>query len=276
MVTLPQLPSQPLCRTFSGQAQKIWQGLSRAQAQGGNRYEWTITADFLDDIRNQHPQQVAIFEFNQRDEQFTGADWEWWLTDDPVWLGLLVQAKRLGRHSHKYGIKHWVASAKMWQIDLLLQQARWKGVEPLYCFYNYASSWPGHLTWSCCTKTHALSLFGCTVAHAVAVKNQFTHGGAGLPKMSTVSYPLSCLVCCTLDTPVVRAPLPTRTLNVIRRLRRMADAPEAGVHGLRSEPPNYVRRLLDRPLEDRGRIIEELRREVGEIGSLIVVRETPS
>ena len=198
MVTLPQLPSRLLCQTFSRQAQKIWEDLSRAQAQGRNRNEETITDDFLDDVQNQHPQEVATFQFNKRDEQFTGADWEWWLTNDRVWLGLLVQAKRLRRHSHKYGIKHWVASGNMWQMELLLQQARWKGVDPLYCFYNYDSSWPNHLTWNCCT-THDLPLFGCTVAHAAAVKNQLYLGGAGLPKMSTVSYPLSCLVCCTRD-----------------------------------------------------------------------------
>lgn len=274
MVTLPQLPSRLLCQTFSRQAQKIWEDLSRAQAQGRNRNEETITDDFLDDVQNQHPQEVATFQFNKRDEQFTGADWEWWLTNDRVWLGLLVQAKRLRRHSHKYGIKHWVASGNMWQMELLLQQAHWKGVDPLYCFYNYDSSWPNHLTWNCCT-THDLPLFGCTVAHAAAVKNQLYLGGAGLPKMSTVSYPLSCLVCCT-HGPVARAPLPIRTLDVIQRLREMADASEVGVSGLHEEPPTYVRRLLDRPLEDRGRVIEELRKEVGKIGSLIVMRETSS
>jgi hypothetical protein len=42
---------------------------------------------------------------------------------------------------------------------------------------------------------------------------------------------------------------------------------------LRDEPPTYVRRLLDRPLDERGSVIEELSREVGEIGSLIVIRE---
>jgi hypothetical protein len=43
--------------------------------------------------------------------------------------------------------------------------------------------------------------------------------------------------------------------------------------GLRREPPSYVRRLLDTPLDGRGRIIEELRREAGTIGTLVIMRE---
>jgi hypothetical protein len=271
MVTLPRLTSPPLCITFARQAEKIWGDLSRAQARGFDRNEETITDDFLDDVQNQHPQEVATFQFNKRHERFTGADWEWWLTDDHVWLGLLVQAKRLRRHSHKYGIKHWVPTASMWQIDLLIRQANWKGIDPLYCFYNYDSSSPNHLTWNCCTA-HALPRFGCTVAHAIAVKNQLYLGGAGLPKMSTVSYPLSCLVCCSGDA-AARASLPVRALDVIQKLRTMTDTPAARHAGLRDEPPTYVRRLLDRPLDERGSVIEDLRREVGEIGSLVVVRE---
>jgi hypothetical protein len=271
MVTLPRLPSPSLCQTFANQAQKVWTDLSRAQARGLDRNEETITDDFLDDIQNQQPQAVATFQFNKRDERFTGADWEWWLTDDHVWLGLLVQAKRLRRNSHKYGIGHRVPSASMSQIDLLIQQANWKGIDPLYCFYNSDSSWPNHLTWNCCTM-HDFPLFGCTVAHGIAVRSQLSLGGAGLPKMSTVSYPLSCLVCCTGGAGA-RTSLPIRAHDVIQRLRTMTDAPEARHSGLRDEPPTYVRRLLDRPLDERGPVIEELRREAGEIGSLIVIRE---
>jgi hypothetical protein len=280
MVTPRRLSSAPLCQTFTAQPEKIWEDLSRAQARGLNRGEETITDDFLDYVQDQHPQEVATFQFNKREEGFTGADWEWWLTDDHLWLGVLVQAKRLRRYSHKYGIKHWVQKAGMWQIDLLLQQARWKGVDPLYCFYNYDSARPDHLTRNCCIP-HDWPMFGCMVAHAMAVKGQMDLGGVGLPKMSKVSYPLRCIVCC-FEGAGVRETLPIRVHDVVQRLRATPAAhldfaprgPEA--LGLRDHPPPYVRRLLEAALDDRGRVIDELRQEVGEIGSLIVIREPHS
>lgn len=97
--------------------------------------------------------------------------------------------------------------------------------------------------------------------------------------MSRVSYPLSCLVCC----PVVADPngsLPGRAYGVITQLRAMAAidddrrrAETAGRRGPRDEAPGYVRRLLETSLDERGRLIEELRGQVGPIGSLIVIRE---
>jgi hypothetical protein len=122
-------------------------------------------------------------------------------------------------------------------------------------------------------------MLGCTVAHAEAVKRKLSRGGAGLPKMSTVSYPLRCLVCCSvLADP--DASLPGRAYGVTKRLRPLPDAdddrhalPGPERFGPRDEPPEYVRRLLESPLEERGRVIEELRPLVGAIGTLVVIRE---
>jgi hypothetical protein len=95
MITLPRLSSPPLCRTFTNQSAKIWRDLSRAQATGIGRGEETITDDLLQDVQQAHPREVVTVQFHKREEGFTGADWEWWLTDDRLWLGLLIQAKRL-------------------------------------------------------------------------------------------------------------------------------------------------------------------------------------
>lgn len=222
MITIPRITSPPLCRTFATQAEKIWDDLCAARFAGINRSEETITDDFLLDVQRAHPRGVTTFQFNKRDESFTGADWEWWLTDGRQWLGLLIQAKRLGPKSHKYeAIRHWVRSAGMWQINRLHQQAAFKGIEPLYCFYNYSSAWPLALTWKCCAAPHKLEGFGCTVAHATAVQAQLRQGGAGLPKMSKVSYPLACLVCCPGPVDPART-LPLRASDVTTRLRLMA------------------------------------------------------
>ena len=201
MATLPRIASASLCRTFAAQAEKIWDDLCTARMSGISRSEETITDDFLLDVWRAHLREVTTFQFNKYEESFTGADWEWWLTDGQQWLGLLIQAKRLGPKSGKYeAIRHWVRSAGMWQIDRLQKQASLKGIDPLYCFYNHCPVWPEGLTWKCCAAPHNLELMGCTVAHATAVQGQLAQGGAGLPKMSKVSYPLACLVCCSAST----------------------------------------------------------------------------
>ena len=146
----------------------------------------------------------------------------WWLTDDQSWFGLLIQAKRLGRTTHKYGgLKHRVGKDRIPQIDILLNCARHKGIDPLYFFYNYNSGRLGSLQWSCGSIYPNMAQLGCTVAHAAAVKRLLVQGGAGLPKMSTISSLLRCLVCCTgLASP--DNSLPERTHGVTRRLRALA------------------------------------------------------
>jgi hypothetical protein len=276
MVSLPGLSSPPLCRTFTDQSQKIWRDLSRAQVAGLRRGEETITEVLLQDIHDAHPREVVTFPFNKREEGFTGADWEWWLTDDRLWLGLLIQAKRLDPKSHKYpGMKHKSQNAPASQIDLLLDQANSKAIDPIYCFYNYSPSWQSFLSWNCCSDIHDTSVLGCTVAHAGAVKRKLDRGGAGLPKLSTISYPVSCLVCCSVRADP-DASLPGRAYGVTKRLRAWSgdDGDRVALgHGPRDEPPGYVRRLLECPPEERERVIEELRSQVGPIGTLVVIRE---
>jgi Family of unknown function (DUF6615) len=273
------LPSNSLCLTFETQAEKIWRTLTSAQAMGIDRGETTITDDFLLEVQTAHPTDVITVQFLNPQERFTGADWEWWLTDDQSWFGLLIQAKRLGRTTHKYEkLKHKVGNSKTPQIELLLNCARRKGIDPLYFFYNYNSGRLGSLQWNCGSMDpNKMAQLGCTVAHAAAVKRLLAQGGAGLPKMSTISNPLRCLVCCTgLGSP--DNSLPGRAHGVTRRLRTLAldGSPDESVvdePAPRRDPPSYVRRLMETPVEERGRIIEELRREIGQVGALVVLRE---
>jgi hypothetical protein len=81
-MALPGISAPALCTTFRSQAQKIWVDLSRAHRRGWPRSEETITENFLDEIQDAHPQQIFTCSFNKREEGYTGADWEWWLTDD--------------------------------------------------------------------------------------------------------------------------------------------------------------------------------------------------
>ena len=241
--------------------------------------EETITNNLLLGVQKAHPTDVITLQFRKPQEKFTGADWEWWLTDGQSWFGLLIQAKRLGSTTHKYdGLKHRVGKSATPQIELLLNCARQKGIDPLYVFYNYNSGRLGSLQWSCSRIYPNMAQLGCTVAHAAGVQRLLVQGGAGLPKMSTISNPLRCLVCC----PALLSPdnsLPERVHSVAQRLRalaldgspdeRLVDRPAP-----RRVPPSYVQRLVETPLEDRGRIIEELRQAAGRIGALVVFKET--
>ena len=69
--------------------------LGAATRGGLRRGEETITEDLLLNVKKAHPSEVIEYQFNKREKSFTGADWEWWLTDGRLWFGLLIQAKRL-------------------------------------------------------------------------------------------------------------------------------------------------------------------------------------
>ncbi len=267
-----------LCQTFGEQAEKIWRDLTSAQLMGLIRDEETITNNVLLEVKKAHPTDVITLQFRKPQEKFTGADWEWWLTDGQNWFGLLIQAKRLGATTHKYdGLKHNVGKSATPQIDLLLNCARQKGIDPLYFFYNYDSGRLASLHWSCNRIYPNVAQLGCTVAHAAGVKRLLVQGGAGLPKMSTISSPLSCLVCCT-GVSFPANSLPGRSHGMTQRLRTLAldGSPDESLvdrPAPRRVPPSYVQKLIETPLEERGRIIEELRQAVGQIGALVVFKE---
>jgi hypothetical protein len=280
MTRLPALLSLSLCRTFADQSAKIWDDLMMAQMSGRVWDEETITNILLRDVERAHPQDVATFQFKKPQEKVTGADWEWWLTDGRLWLGLLIQAKRLDPESYRYrGIKHRVGTDQIPQIDLLLRWADFKGIDPLYLFYNYSNTRLHALNWNCGSMDPDLEQLGCTIAHAGAVKRVLSYGGAGLPKMSTVSYPLRCLVCC----PMLADPddsLPGRAHGITKSLRGLLSDRDDHVDpvgprppGIRDEPPAYVQRLLAASLDERGPIIEEVRSQVGPISALVVIKE---
>lgn len=269
------LQSDPLCGTFVAMAQKIWTDLGRARLLGINRGEETITEDFLLDVQSAHPAEVATFQFTKPEESVTGADWEWWLTNGREWVGLLIQAKVLKAKANLYSsIKHKVRGRA--QIDVLLDQANLKGIPALYFFYNHSLLTFPKLSWNCFSTPPQIEQLGCTVAFAAAVKPLIRQGGVGISTLAPVSVPLRCLVCCrgfagSDDDPS----LPRRTNGVVRFLaeRAAGDAVRFDIPRLRSEPPAYVRELISAPIEDRQRVIERVRAEVGPIGSLVVIKD---
>src|SRR5262249_10088856 len=139
---------------------------------------------------------------------------------------------------------------------------------------NYSTSPLASLQWNCAGPPKQIEQFGCTVAHAVGVKHLLGQGGAGLPKLSGISLPMRCLVCCSCVIPS-NVGLPSRGDAVVNTLHsRYADVPEStDRHRPRQHPPPYVQRLLDARPDERRAVIAQLRKEVGPVGSLVVISE---
>lgn len=272
-----QITAPTLCPTFENESKRIWKDFEDTYLSGLSPKEETITDNLLLAIQRAHPYEVVTWQFDKPGEAKSGADWEWWLTNEKIWVGLLIQAKRLDPKSHKYpGIKHKVGAAKKPQIDLLIEQAGLKNIDPLYFFYNYSTAPIDKLGWNCQSTSPLASLLGCTVAHAHAVKSMLDRGGVGLPKMSAISLPMRCLVCC----PVLGEPdnsLPSKASGVAKNLRLRGDAPREGVHADRPQPrkrpPAYIERLLDTAPDRRRSVIEALRGEVGPVGTVVVIKQ---
>lgn len=270
MARVPRLPSPALCSTFETESKDVWLHLEAAFQVGLSRGEATITDDLLLNVQKAHPSEVFTYPFDTRQEGIVGADWEWWLSNGRKWVGLLIQAKKLNPKSNKYGkIKY------KNQMDQLIRWARQKHVSPLYVFYNYSKLPSRKLAWNCGSMPFVKEQLGCTVAHALAVRTVVKSGGAGLSRMTKISLPMRCLVCC----PVLGGPngsLPERVHGVANYLGNMAGGIELSPRSiepgaLREDPPDYVRRLLSTPEEDRRTVIEQLRDEVGPIAGLVVV-----
>lgn len=272
MTKVPRLPSPSLCGTFETESKNIWVDLEYALQMGLIRDEETITNDLLLNVQRAHPFEVIVIQSNKPEEGEIGADWELWLTNGTKWVGLLVQAKKLNPKTNRYEkIKY------KDQMGSLIRWAGSKGIAPLYFFYNYSSSSSHRFTWNCFSTSFIKAQLGCTVAPAVAVKTVVNSGGTGFSKLSRISLPMKCLVCC----PGFADPdtsLPGRVNGVANGLASVMDGGQTDTDAfdpsqLREEPPGYVRRLLAAPEEERGALIEQFREEIGPIGGLVVIKE---
>lgn len=280
MVKIPKLPSTSLCKSFSDQALVIWTQLRRAHSLGILRDEETITNDLLLTLQSAHPTEIATFQFRKVEEKFTGADWEWWITDGTRWIGFLVQAKILNRNCGKYTtLHHKVGAFRHPQIALLISEAKRKCIIPLYVFYNY--KWSG-IT-KCCDSDIDTAQFGCTVAHANIVHHRVGQGGAGLATLAEISLPIQCMVCCSGQS----SSLPERAAHAVVRSARVSTTFDPYTDGVTAgswpdideptflnSPPLYVERLIHSKNEkERQRVIEEVLGEVGAVRSVVVMRQ---
>ena len=115
-------------------------------------YEWllkqahvkeeSLTDWLLYDISSSNP-NIYYKAFSRHEESENGADWEWWiLTTDPFYKDkyngyrFLVQAKKLWPNNQdNYSLLSY-GNKNGFQIDLLLNEARYRNAYPLYMFYT--------------------------------------------------------------------------------------------------------------------------------------------
>lgn len=278
MPPLPRLPYQHLCASFQRLSECIWDDLEAATRATLQRDEETITNDLLLDLWRLHPSDVIIVQFKKPQEARTGADWLWTLTDGTTWFSMLVQAKRLYQKTERYEkLGHSVGNPPREQIDILINTATHLRVSPAYIFYNFTNTQPSapRVHWNCGSFPRTDRLFGCSVAEASAVKSILSSAGDGLSSISTVSFPFHCLACC----PVRGPSLPTTAHGVLNTSRQivlpMTDPGDtSSADGLTSNPPWWVRRVMDLTPEQRAAIAESIASDLPEsLNGLVIVQE---
>lgn len=283
VIPTPQYPSAALCQTFLHLALRVWQDLADCKHHRLSRSEEAITSDILLELTRSHAHEVRIYQFDKPEEASSGADWDWWFTDGEEWYGIRVQAKKLdGRNCRYSSLGHRVGSNGRLQIEILLAEAHRLHLFPMYCFYNYWDT-AQRITWNCRSYDESNVLFACAVADARAVKAVFDQGDIRLAKMSSISLPRNCLVCCPFAAHNGPS-LPRTVQGIARRLTALPDGGDVeAMDGrrrrlprMRRRAPEYIERLLDTS-EDRVRsALDETKRIVGSINGIVVVKDRSS
>jgi hypothetical protein len=130
-----------------------WGRLLAAEESHISFGETTITDVNLLWLKQRNP-ALELRQFNQNEEQETGADWAWWIGSDPLgWVGMHFQAKR-SRINADYSLPqymelgHYVKSSGLRQWQVLEKHALAYGAIPYYLFYNGWSTRIGMLAGS--------------------------------------------------------------------------------------------------------------------------------
>lgn len=122
--------SNDLCSLALSISNQIWDLCSKAVYYDMVPNETTITDSLLLTYAFSPFKNIILDKFNNKEEPYTGADWELWLNSEKKWFGLRIQAKKFSRKK-KYIMKRD-------QLRILLKTAEKDNYYPLYTFYNYS------------------------------------------------------------------------------------------------------------------------------------------
>ena len=196
---LYQVASGKLCEDFIAKAIQTWNRIKVSGLLGMSILEETITDINLIDLKLRHPNEIITQRFSKPKKGKVGADWEWWLGSQSLWLGLRVQAKIIDPTTLRYphlGYKN--PKSPQRQVELLINNSFKSKPQmiPIYIFYNYWDVNKFDPPWLCPSYPKLVEMLGCGVSEAISVKSILDQGSDQLKDVADVMYPWSCLVCC--------------------------------------------------------------------------------
>lgn len=165
----------------------VWHEQDDAFRHGLSLQEETLTETLLLKLaRDFRPLGLEVLMFNKGEEGENGADWEWFFDGPECSVGFRVQAKVLKRSESSPG-KYAQLGKPSGQTQMLIDEAKKSGLNPIYIFYNHP--------W---VKDHTLfgpsvqpdwfgrSGWGCSVATAAFIKSISNAKGIPDRKLATV------------------------------------------------------------------------------------------
>jgi hypothetical protein len=220
----------------------VWEDLADARANNYRYSEDSITETIFLNLGRSRIPGIRFQVFCRGQEGRNGADWEWYFGSSGSWAAFRVQAKRITNRAEVYkGLSHKVAGTGLRQIDLLIQQAGATHT-PLYCFYNQWA-WLPIMETKCRVQTDASmrKQWGCSIAHARAVRPHVGRGNVPAIRLIPFSLPWQCLVCCKRTPTATESLADTVAANARALSLREDPAP------LISQIPSYVFGLDEEP-----------------------------
>ena len=261
-------------------------------------YEWllkqvhvkeeSLTDWLLYDISSSNP-NIYYKAFSRHEESMNGADWEWWiLTADPYYKDkyngyrFLVQAKKLWPNNQdNYSLLSY-GNKNGFQIDLLLNEARYRNAYPLYMFYtttqpditeqikNIQFIKEETLRW--CDGFNN----GCFLSDAGSISEILFN----LPRhkifdIEILNHSLKLSLLDKLFQDLSKSDHIFNKLNQrLIKLGGMDSQYKDGVYGIKHSGrgiPNYLKIFVERQGQDLSWLEREMKYEMGEIGGLAVI-----
>lgn len=252
-----------LCETFRSLAFRTFDQMGRARRVRHQPLEETFTDTNILELKDRHPTEVYSRVFNKHEEGFKGADWQWWLTNASMtnWLGLRVQAKVLHLESDTFPHLHYKSGApRRYQLAKLKRECAKEGLVPLYCFYVHQQPVSSAAPRRCGSFAHSPESYGCALASLPHIEAlQKDSESKDFQSVMERAFPWHCLVCCSgyggQDLPNRAWSLLQHGLSIKRARSRATEttqAPRAHTIGPRSEPPEYVRAIVDGGVSNQG------------------------
>lgn len=162
--------------------------------------EETITDISLIELQKSLGSSTTIKKFTKKQENRTGADWEWWIIERGKAISLRVQAKILSVDM-KYKSLNYIGKSKKAQIDILIKQAATDKCIPIYIFYNYVNTFR---TMCCkCGKKIPVENEGVTYSFGRSIESlvgSASRKSYDYHEVRPLSDFLVCLFCCNVKS----------------------------------------------------------------------------